>query len=101
MTCACKPVPISLNTQLVFDTAGGKNFTKMQAGLIVWGGFALGVGILYTAVAHQQKKHGKQVFVQAFLEWVEGEHATYGDGGYLDCLPPVSNHCADRVEALP
>lgn len=44
--------------QLVFDTAHGP-FTKLSAGLVVWGGVFLGVGIPLFAVRHQQYKHGE------------------------------------------
>ncbi|CAM9551804.1 unnamed protein product, partial [Choristocarpus tenellus] len=42
---------------LVFETTE-KPFSKKSAGLIVFGGVGLGIGIVLTAVVHQQKKHG-------------------------------------------
>lgn len=45
--------------QLVFDTADGKKFGKTSSAILVFGGVGFGIYILWTAVSHQQRKHGE------------------------------------------
>lgn len=48
-----------LGIQLVFDTADGKKFGKASTAILVFGGVGFGIFVLWTAVSHQQRKHGE------------------------------------------